>query len=104
MERAQSNEPALSDRVLAPPSASEPATTLGTGASVGHSTTGSFLYTRTRVFTPLADVLEDNRILNPALTPNLPRRRFECCGHRCCSAWMRTAGARWRSSVPRERR
>jgi Mrp family chromosome partitioning ATPase len=59
VERAQPAEAPPGDRTTAPPS--EPV-----ASGEGVATTGSFLYTRTRVFTPSAEVLEDNRILNPA--------------------------------------
>jgi protein-tyrosine kinase len=42
------------------------ATAADTGASGLHRSLGTFVYTRTRVFKPSAEVLEDNRIMNPA--------------------------------------
>src|SRR5579864_6198793 len=46
-----------------------PAAELATGGTIGviaAAPPGSFVYTHTRVFTPSAAVLEDNRIMDPA--------------------------------------
>lgn len=62
VERAHSSETGLSDRSPLP---HRPTPGAGAGIGATYSTTGSFLYTRTRVFTPSAEVLENSRILNP---------------------------------------
>jgi protein-tyrosine kinase len=60
VERAQIGEAARTGRGSAPW-----ATEAGAGTSNLAATPGSFTYTHTRVFTPSAEVLEDNRILDP---------------------------------------
>src|ERR1700677_856963 len=65
VERAQSARTGFSDRNTSAP---EPpaATAKVEAAAAVQASPASFLYTRTRVFTPSAEMLEDNRILNPA--------------------------------------
>jgi protein-tyrosine kinase len=67
VERAQSARTGFSDRNTQPSAPEPPAATAKVEAAAAvHASPASFLYTRTRVFTPSAEMLEDNRILNPA--------------------------------------
>jgi len=67
VERAQSARTGFSDRNTQPSAPEPPAATAKVEAAAAvQASPASFLYTRTRVFTPSAEMLEDNRILNPA--------------------------------------
>jgi len=67
-ERAKSEPVALADNSTAQPSAPLPTITPAADDEVPgtRTRTAPFVYTHTRVFTPSAEVLEENRILNPA--------------------------------------